>query len=150
MDVQTIDSHYAQLQTQSQQTQAAIQTLATKLQTAAAAGDTNAREYLLDLKDIAIGVKDENMQTSNLLQALHDFVVNQTQEAQQAAAQPVPQAPSNPSYAGQSYGGGYGGYGGGGFGGGGGMRGFMGSMFGRAIVQGAGFGIGDDLINKIF
>jgi hypothetical protein len=33
---------------------------------------------------------------------------------------------------------------------GGGLHRFLGSGFGRAIVTGAGFGIGDDLINSIF
>ncbi|HQU01370.1 MAG TPA: hypothetical protein PLI12_02860, partial [Acetobacteraceae bacterium] len=50
--------------------------------------------------------------------------------------QPYPQQPSYPQqYAPQ----------------GGGMLGsLLGSGFGRAIMTGAGFGIGDDLINKIF
>jgi hypothetical protein len=34
--------------------------------------------------------------------------------------------------------------------GGGALQRFLGGGFGRAIVTGAGFGIGDDLINKIF
>ncbi len=42
MDPQTVDQNYAQLQQQGQQTASLIQTLAGKLQTAAAAGDTNA------------------------------------------------------------------------------------------------------------
>jgi hypothetical protein len=33
---------------------------------------------------------------------------------------------------------------------GGGLQGFLGSGFGRAIAQGAAFGIGDDLINHLF
>ena len=33
---------------------------------------------------------------------------------------------------------------------GGGLHRFLGSGFGQAIVTGAGFGIGDDLINSIF
>jgi hypothetical protein len=58
MDAQTVDQDYAQLQQQAQQTTALIQTLAGKLQ-AAAAGDTNAREWMLDLKEIALGVQQE-------------------------------------------------------------------------------------------
>jgi len=38
----------------------------------------------------------------------------------------------------------------GGMGGGGMLQSFPGGGFGRAIVSGAGFGIGDDIINKIF
>jgi hypothetical protein len=43
VDPQTVDQNDAQLQQQGQQTASLIQTLAGKLQTAAAAGDTSAR-----------------------------------------------------------------------------------------------------------
>src|SRR5580658_8241814 len=49
VDPQTVDQNYAQLQQQGQQTASLIQTLAGKLQAAAAAGDMNAREWMLDL-----------------------------------------------------------------------------------------------------
>ena len=55
MDIQTIDQNYQQLQQQSQQTIAAITELAQKLQAAANGGDTNAREWLLDLKGVTLG-----------------------------------------------------------------------------------------------
>jgi hypothetical protein len=160
MDIQTIDSQYSQLQTQAQQTVAELKDLATKLQTAASAGNTDAREWLLDLKSIAIAIQSEQNQVSNLLQALHGFVDNQHQALQQLP-QSVPQTPwaSQPQqampmpypqqgYPQQGYPQqGYGGYPqqGGGF-----LGELMNSGFGRAIVTGAGFGIGDDLINKIF
>jgi hypothetical protein len=134
MDAQTVDQSYAQLQQQAQQTTALIQTLAGKLQAAAAAGDTNAREWMLDLKEIALGVQQEEGQTSLLLQSIHSMVDNHVQ----ATAQPQYQQQQQPQYQ-QQY-----------QQGGGMLQQFLGGGFGRAIVSGAGFGIGDDIINKIF
>jgi uncharacterized phage infection (PIP) family protein YhgE len=163
MDIQTIDTQYQQLQNQSQQTVQEIRDLATKLQTAAQAGNQDAREWLLDLRSIALAIQAEQNQVSNLLQALHNFVANQNQMAS------VPQTAPQPSY-GQpipmpNLQGGFGqpypqqaypqqGYPPQGYpqqqGGGGLLGSFLNSGFGRALEMGAGFGIGDDLINKIF
>ena len=142
MDIQTIDSNYNQLQSQAGQTVGEIKELAQKLQTAAQAGNQDAREWLLDLKSIALAIQAEQNQVSNLLQALHNYVENQAQAVQQMPAQ-SPWGNQNPMqqqqpYPQQS------------FGGGGFLGGLFNSGFGRAIVTGAGFGIGDDLINKIF
>jgi hypothetical protein len=141
VDPETVDNAYAQLQQQGQQTATLIQALASKLQTAAAAGDANAREWMLDLKEIALGVQQEEGQTSLLLQSIHSMVGNhvqggppQQQQYQQGAYQQ--QGPYQQGY--------------GGMGGGGTLERFLGGGFGRAIMTGAGFGIGDDLINKIF
>jgi ABC-type transporter Mla subunit MlaD len=153
MDIQTIDSQYSQLQSQAQQTVGELKDLATKLQTAAQAGNTDAREWLLDLKSIALAIQAEQNQVSNLLQALHGFVENQNQAIQQLP-QSVPQAgwgqPPQPQYPQQNYP--QQGYPPQGYpqGGGGILGGLFNSGFGRAIVTGAGFGIGDDIINKIF
>ena len=150
MDTQTIDNTYAQLQQQSQQTVQLITALAQKLQTAANNGDPNARELLLDLKEITIGFQSEQNQVTLLLQAIHNFVANQAQQPQQ---QPQPQQPvyqqpvyQQPVYQQPVYQQGYGqqGYGGGGFGG------FLHSGFGQAIATGAGFAIGEDIIDDIF
>ncbi|MGD0062316.1 MAG: hypothetical protein ABSB76_02610, partial [Streptosporangiaceae bacterium] len=81
MDPETIDQNYAQLQQQGQQTAALIQTLAGKLQAAAAAGDSNAREWMLDLKEITLGVQQEEGQVSLLLQSIHSMVDNHVQAA---------------------------------------------------------------------
>jgi uncharacterized phage infection (PIP) family protein YhgE len=151
MDIQTIDNQYNQLQSQAQQTVGELRDLAGKLQAAAAAGDQNAREWLLDLKSIAIAIQSEQNQVSGLLQAIHNFADNQRQQMpQQLPQQPgwgqAPAYPQQPQYPQQQpyYGGGYGQP----------QGGFLGELlnsgFGRAIVTGAGFGIGDDLINKIF
>jgi hypothetical protein len=156
VDPQTVDQNYAQLQQQGQQTSSLIQTLAGKLQTAAAAGDNNAREWMLDLKEIALGVQQEEGQVSLLLQSIHSMVDNHVQSTgqpgyQQQGYQPgyqqqqpgYQQGYQQPQYQQQG--------GMGGMGGGGGMlQSFLGGGFGRAIMTGAGFGIGDDIINKLF
>ena len=81
MDPETVEANYAQLQQQGQQTAALIQALAGKLQAAATAGDTNAREWMLDLKEVALGVQQEEGQTSLLLQSIHSMVDNHVQTA---------------------------------------------------------------------
>ncbi|MHB8505431.1 MAG: hypothetical protein ACYDEN_06905 [Acidimicrobiales bacterium] len=176
MDVQTIDQSYAELEQESQQTVQAITTLAQKLQAAGDAGDARAHEWLLDLREIAVSLRDEQTKVAGLLQSLHDFTVNhlggratdggpatdaapppqpqyQAPQPQYQAPQPQYQAPQ-PSYpppGGYGQGGyGQGGYGQGGYGQGGMLQRFLGGGFGRAIAMGAGFGIGDDIINSIF
>jgi hypothetical protein len=146
MDPETVDQNYAQLQQQGQQTAGLIQALAGKLQAAASAGDTNAREWMLDLKEIALGVQQEEGQVSLLLQSIHSMVDNHVQQQPQYQ-QPQYQQPQyqQPQYQQPQYQ-----QGGMGMGGGGALQRFLGGGFGRAIVTGAGFGIGDDIINKIF
>lgn len=150
MDIQTIDNQYRQLQTQSQQTVQELRALAMKLQGAAQAGNQDAREWFLDLKSIALAIQSEQNQVANLLQALHNFMDNQNQGSwgnQQPMQQPMPYPPQN-------YGGGYpqqqGGYPQQQQQGGGILGEFMNSGFGRAVATGAGFALGDDLINSIF
>ena len=161
MDVQTIDQAYQQLQGQAQGTAQELTALAAKLQAAAQAGNQDAREWLLDLKSVALAFQAEQAQVNIVLQAIHGFIANQS--AAMTAPPPVPSAnpwgqqPPAPQQAytpgygqGQGYGQGYGqgmpqqaGMGG--------MFGnFLSSGFGRAIEMGAGIGLGEDLINKIF
>ena len=146
MDIQTIDNQYNQLQSQAQQTISELQALAQKLQAAAQAGDQNAREWFLDLKSVALAVQAEQNQVANLLQALHGFVANQAQAPQASpwgappgyppTGYPPPGYAPQPAYQQPQQGGILGS--------------FLNSGFGRALEMGAGFGIGDDLINKIF
>jgi hypothetical protein len=145
VDPETIDQNYAQLEQQAQQTAAQIQRLAGKLQAAAAAGDPNAREWMLDLKEITLGVQQEQGQVSLLLQSIHSMVNNHVQGmGQPGYQQPGYQGPSyqqqsgyqQPQYQQQ--------------GAGGMLQQFLGGGFGRAIMAGAGFGIGDDIIRDIF
>jgi hypothetical protein len=88
VDTETVDRQFSALQQQAQQTATLIQTLAGKLSTAAAAGDPNAREWALDLKEIALSIRDEQSTTTELLQAIHALVDNHV-----AATEP-----SAPSY----------------------------------------------------
>jgi hypothetical protein len=143
VDPQTVDQNYAQLQQQAQQTAGQIQGLASKLQAAAAAGDPNAREWLLDLKEITLGVQQEQGQVSLLLQSIHSMVDNHVQgmgqpQYQQGGYQQSQYQQSQ--YQQGQYQQGSGGM----------LQQFLGGGFGRAIMTGAGFGIGDDIINAIF
>ena len=146
MDPETVDQNYAQLQQQAQQTVAQIQTLAGKLQSAAAAGDQNAREWMLDLKEIALGIQQEQGQVSLLLQSIHSMVDNHVQTMGQPGYQQPGYQPGyqpqyqQPGYQQSQYQQGSGVM----------LQQFLGGGFGRAIMTGAGFGIGDDIINKIF
>jgi hypothetical protein len=76
VDTETVDRQFSVLQHQAQQTATLIQTLAGKLSTAATAGDPNAREWALDLKEIALAIRDEQSTTTELLQAIHALVDN--------------------------------------------------------------------------
>jgi hypothetical protein len=156
MDADTVDREYADLQQKAQQTSSLIQALAGKLSTAASAGDANAREWQLDLKEIALAVRDEESTSTSLLQAIHALVDNHVQSTpppapppqepayqQPPAYPPPPPVYQQPMYQPQYQQAGYGQPGGG-------LGRFLSGNFGRAIVTGAGFGIGDDIINSIF
>lgn len=136
MDVETIDQEYQQLQQESGQLTQAIQEFAGKLQSAGNAGDAQAKEWILDLKGIALQIQQEQLQMQALLQALHGFAVNnlpQQAPAQYQAPMPVASAPAQ---------------------GGGILSRFMGGGFGQSMVSGmgmgAGFGIADSVISSIF
>jgi hypothetical protein len=148
VDTETVDRQFSALQQQGQKTATLLQGLADKLSAATAAGDPNAREWGLDLKEIALAIRDEQNTTTGLLQAIHALVENHVAQAAppqpayaapvqyaqppqyQPSYQPVYQQPA-PS-------------------GGGALHRFLGGSFGQAIVTGAGFGIGDDIVNSIF
>ena len=147
MNPDTIDADYAALAQQGQQTAQLVQTLAGKLQAAAAAGDANAREWQLDLRELALAIREEEDHTSNLLQSIHTMIDTHVQASPPASAydqppaftaQPQYQQPGTVMSAGAP-------------GAGGGMlQRFLGGGFGRAVATGAGFGIGDELIQSIF
>jgi hypothetical protein len=155
MDTQTIDTQYSQLQDQSKQTAAEISTLAEKLRGAAQSGNQDAREWMLDLKEIALAIQAEQNQVAALLQALHGFVASHANYAAMNPPPqpiPVPAAPQQPwsappgqpypqaPYPQQQQG----------LGSGGMFGNFLNSGFGKAVTMGAGFGVGDTLINDIF
>ncbi len=155
MDPQTIDAEYRKLQGQAQNTANLIQQLGNKLNAAAAAGDQNAREWQLDLRELALAVQSEEMQAQSVLTAIHSMVDTHVQQAQPSAFQQAPQYQQpqyqqpqhqQPQYAQPQYAqaqyvqqpqGGM-------------LHRFLGSGFGSAIATGAGFAIGDDIINDIF
>ncbi len=143
MDIQTIDQQYQQLQGETQQVGQQLQALAGKLQTAAQGGNQDAREWLLDLREVALGIQAEQQQMTQVLQAIHGMWQSQAQ-AMPAAMQPgyMPQGMMGQSAAMpmQQQGGGVMGA----------LDGFLNSGFGRAMEMGAGMGLGDDLINKLF
>ena len=156
MDTETVDRQFSALQHQAQQTATLIQTLADKLSAAAGAGDPNAREWALDLKEIALAIRDEQSTTTELLQAIHAVVDNHVATIEPAvpAVQPYYPPPAaqyaqppqyqatyqpqyQPEYQQQAPAGGA-------------LHRFLGGRFGQAIVTGAGIGIGDDIVNSIF
>ena len=135
MDTATIDQQYNQLQTEFQDVAKSVEDFAQKLQTAAQGGDQNAREWLLDLKQIALDIKDEQLQVGALLQAIHGWAADTAQNPPAPAQQQPAQQPA----------------GGFGMGGRSGMfGGLLGGGFGRAMEMGAGIGLGEDMINSIF
>lgn len=142
MDLMTIDQNYQQLQSQSQALAQSFQALAGKLGKEADGGNQQARAWLLDLREIAVNLRDHESQMASLLQSLHAyFSIAQNSSpggpgAYPAQAAPYPQGGFAPA-AGQ---GGFTGM----------LGGLLNSGFGRAMEMGAGFAIGDDLINSIF
>ena len=165
MDAQTIDQEYAKLQSEFQDVAKTVQGLAEKMQAAEKAGDTNATDWLSDLKLIAQDISDEQTQANTLLQAIHGWVndLAQASSAAEADAKPAlyavghePENQPQPQQQPHQQGGGiFGGMMGGGMMGGGGMRGgpfggFLGGGFGQAMMMGGGIGLGESLIGSIF
>ncbi|KXV14672.1 hypothetical protein [Gluconobacter oxydans] len=134
MDVQTIEQTYNQLQQQAQQSAQALQALGSKMQAAAQGGDMQAREWSLDLRELALAFQAEQQQVTNLLQQLHAALANAQQDhgsqttyqapTQQAPVQPVPD---------NNF-----------------VSNILNSGFARSVEAGAGFSIGNDLIKEIF
>jgi hypothetical protein len=149
MDIQTIDQEYQQLQNHAQETIGKMQALADKLRAANLAGNQDAREWMLDLKEITLDIQAEQNQVTTLLQALHGFVVRQAEPAAPtpgmapapwSAPPQFPQGGVPPGYYPQPPDAGFGGM----------FGNFANSGFGRAVAAGAGFGIGDTVISRLF
>ena len=64
MDIVTIDSQCEQLQSQAQATIAELRTLVGKLQAAVQAGNQDAREWLLDLKSVALSIQSSRTRSA--------------------------------------------------------------------------------------
>ena len=139
MDTETVDRQFSALQQQADQTASLIAALAGKLSAAAAAGDVSAREWGLDLKEIALAIRDEQSSTTALLQSIHTLVDNHVVATPQPAYYPPPTGYSQPQQTYQPP-----------APAGGALQRFLGGRFGQAMVTGAGIGIGDDIVNSIF
>lgn len=137
MDIQTIDNAYQQLQNEGTQVAQQFQGLAAKLQAAAQGGNADAREWMLDLRELALAVQGEQQQVGQLLQAIHGMWQNQ---AQQFGAAPAMGGFGAAPQQGMPQGGGVMGA----------LGNFLNSGFGRSMEIGAGMGLGEDLINRIF
>ena len=166
MDTTTIDREFEQQQAEYQDVAKTGQSLAAKMQAAEKAGDTNATEWLGDLKQIAQDVDDEQTQVKALLLAIHGFIgsVAQAQQAPPAAAteeKPPLFAPGHDPGEGDAeqqlgsqhhgiLGGMLGGVLGGGMMGGGMFGGYYGGGFGRAMEMGMAMNLGANLVGSIF
>jgi hypothetical protein len=139
MDLQTVEQQYNQLQQEAQGVSQGVQTLAGKLKAAADGGNTDAREWLLDLRELALNIQQEQQQVMAVMQAIHQAMQNDV--AAQSGSQWQPGYPQTPQAVPQGYpqqqSGGF-------------LNSLEHSGFGQALMMGAGFGIGDDLINSIF
>jgi hypothetical protein len=166
MDTKTIDSEFEQLQAEFQDVANTVESLAAKMQAAEKAGDTNATEWLGDLKQVAQDIDDEQAQVKALLLAIHGFIggVAQTQQVSPSAAgeeKPPLFAPGHEPAEGDAseqpaqqrhgmLGGMLGGMMGGGMMGGGMFGGYYGGGFGRAMEMGMAMNLGANLVSSIF
>ena len=137
MNIATVEQHYNQLQQEAQGVSQSLQALAVKLKAAADSGNTDAREWLLDLRELAINIQQEQQQTMTLMQSVNQAVQNDLQ-GQGSQWQPsFPQTPNAGFVPQQPQSGGF-------------LNSLEHSGFDQAMMMGAGFGIGDELINSIF
>jgi hypothetical protein len=130
-----IDQNFDQVRMQNQRAVQAVTNLAQKIQAAARAGDAQAQEWLLELKGVAMEVQSEQNALNNAQQATHNTVVSFLQ--QQNYQQPVQynsQPYTQPGYGGYGYSRG---------------GGFMNTL-GTAAAAGAGFAIGEDIVDDLF
>ena len=79
-----MEQQYNRLQQEGQSVTQGIQGLAGKLKTAADGGSADAREWLLDLKELALNVQQEQQQVMMLMQAMHQAVQNELQQLRTA------------------------------------------------------------------
>lgn len=123
-----VDNQFQQLQSAMERTESQLGQMVQQIR---AANSPEAKELEFSLRELALSMQQERGMLSNLLSAIH-----------MQFSQQQPQGYQGQGYQNQ----GQQNYGQGGFGGGGG---FM-QTIEHAVEMGAGFGIGDDLINKIF
>ena len=95
METQTIDQEFERLQSEFHDVAVTVQALAEKMQEAEKAGDSNATEWLADLKQVAKDIDDEQTQAKVLLLAVHSFItgIAQGQSEPAEAASPSDHPP---------------------------------------------------------
>ncbi len=72
MDMSLIDQEYRKLEEESDNLSQKIQILLNKLQQAKESGSPEAKEWILDLREIALAIKSEQNQMFSLLLAIHN------------------------------------------------------------------------------
>jgi len=152
MDTQTIDQEFQKLQVEFVEVAKSVQALAEKMQAAEKAGDTNATEWLADLKQVAQDIDDEQTQAQAVLLALHSFIAGVAQGEVTGADKPPLFAPGHepaeqqqpqpgpiqqPAMGGGSLLGGM-------------FGGYMSGGFARSMEMGAAMSLGASLVNSIF
>lgn len=161
MDATTIDQEFGQLQAEFEDVAKTVQGLAEKMRAGEKAGDTNATEWLADLKRVAQDIDDEQAQVKKLLLAIHDFIDGAAQAHAAAAGEekpplfapghepaPTEEAPQAASQRHGILGGVFGGMGGGMMGGY--YGGYYGGGFGQAMAAGMAMNLGANLVSSIF
>lgn len=130
MDYNTASNQLAQVQQQSQTVMQNLQALGQKL-VAAAPDPTTGREWAMDIKELALAIQHQNQNVALLLNQMADYIRNLEQ---QLATHPNPAL--QPQGWSNAIGSGSGG-------------GFLGNVT-SGLGLGAGFAVGEDLINGLF
>lgn len=136
MDYQIAESQAVQLQNQANQVGQNVKQLADKLQ-AKITDPSLSRELVLDLREVAVSMQQQNQSSLNLIQQMAEYIHSLETHIN---SQPQPAYAAQPAYATrgwatQPYAGTRGG--------------FMGNVM-SGLGMGAGFGLASDLVGSIF
>jgi seryl-tRNA synthetase len=123
MDISLIDQEYQKLQDESNNLAQKIQAFANKLQQAKESGSSDAKEWILDFKEIALAIQAEQNQMFSLLLSIHENATDIQNPNLENSQKPAKKGL---------------------------FSNLLGSGIGQAMEMGLGFGLGDDLINSIF
>ena len=130
MDYQTAENQAVQLQQQADQVAQSVKALADKLQ-AKLSDPALSRELLLDLRETALAIQQQNQSAVMLIQQMAEYIHGlETHIDSQPQPNYQTRGWSSQSYAGSS-------------------GGFLGSIM-SGLGMGAGFGLASDLVGSIF
>jgi hypothetical protein len=130
MDYQTAENQAVQLQKQADQVAQSVKALADKLQ-AKLSDPALSRELLLDLRETALAIQQQNQSAVMLIQQMAEYIHGlETHIDSQPQPNYQTRGWSSQSYAGSS-------------------GGFLGSIM-SGLGMGAGFGLASDLVGSIF